>query len=110
MSAFLYIATLLNSNISHDELISVLYKVESSSLKQYLRYANIYTDSKTKLKHQLIEIIMYGFMCNKINDIPSIKINDKNKFKKKTKAKCNIDIKKLPGYGNCNKRKRGSIN
>ena len=28
-------------------------------------------------------MIMYGFMCNKINDIPSIEVNDKNKFKKK---------------------------
>ena len=44
MTAFLYIATLLNSNIPHDDLISVLYKVESSSLEQYLRCANIYTD------------------------------------------------------------------
>ena len=25
---------------------------------------------------------MYGFMCNKINDIPSVEVNDKNKFKK----------------------------
>ena len=28
-------------------------------------------------------MIIYRFMCNKINDIPSIEVNDKNKFKKK---------------------------
>ena len=93
MSAFLYIATLLNQNILHDELISVLYKVESSSLKQYLRYANIYTDSRIKLKHQLIEMIMYGFMCNKINDIPSVEVNDKNKLKKKQQKNITLILK-----------------
>ena len=25
---------------------------------------------------------MYGFMCNKINDIPLIEVSDKDKFKK----------------------------
>ena len=111
ISAFLCIATLLNSNISHDDLISFLNKVESTSLKQYLRYANIYTSSRIKSKHQLIEMIIYGFMCNKINDMPSIEVSNKDKDKfKKTIEKCNIDIKKLPGYGNCNKGKRDLIN
>ena len=41
MSAFLCIATLLNSNTPHDDLISFLNKVESTSLKQYLRYAKL---------------------------------------------------------------------
>ena len=41
MLAFLCIATLLNSNIPHDDLISFLHKVESTSSKQYLRYAFI---------------------------------------------------------------------
>ena len=109
MLAFLCIETLLNSNILHDNLISFLNKVVSTSLKQYLRYANIYTGSRIKSKHQLIEMIMYGFMCNKINDIPSIEVSDKDKFKKAIE-KCKIDIEKLPGYGNCHKRKRHLIN
>ena len=54
---------------------------------------------------QLIEMIMYGFMCDKIIDIPSIEVSDIDKLKK-TIEKCNIDVKKLPGYGNCDKRKR----
>ena len=53
MSAFLCIATLLNSNMLHDELISFLNKVESTSLKQYLRYANIYTGSRIKTKKSI---------------------------------------------------------
>ena len=48
MSAFLCIVTVLNSNIPHDDLISFLNKVESTSLKQYLRYANVYTGSRIK--------------------------------------------------------------
>ena len=39
MSAVLCIATLLNSNIPHHNLISFLNKIESTSLKQDLRYA-----------------------------------------------------------------------
>ena len=104
MPAFLCIANLLNLNIPHDYLISLLNKVESTSLKQYLIYANIYNGSRIKSKHQLIEMIMYRCMCNKINDISSIEVSDKDKFKK-TIEKCNIDIKKLLGYGNCNKKK-----
>ena len=82
MSAFLWMATLLNSNIPHDNLISFLNKVESISLKQYLRYGNIYTSSRMKSEHQLIEMIMYSFMCDRTNDIPSIEVSDKDKFKK----------------------------
>ena len=48
-------------------------------------------------------------MCDKITYIPSIEVSDKNKFKKTIK-KCNIDIKKLPGCGNCHKTKRDMIN
>ena len=56
-------------------------------------------------------MIIYGFMCNKINDMPSIEVSDKDKDKfKKTIEKCNIDINQLPGYGNCNKGKRDLIN
>ena len=50
MSAFLSIATILNSNIPYDDLISLLNKVESTLPKQYLRYANVYTGSRIKSK------------------------------------------------------------
>ena len=62
-----------------------------------------------KSKIQLIEMILYKFMCDKMNDTPSVEISDKNKFKKIIE-KCNIDINKLPGYGHCNKRKKDLIN
>ena len=109
MLAFLCIETPLNSNIPLDNFISFLNKVVSASLKQYLRYANICTGSRIKSKHQLIEMIIYGFMCNKINDIPSTEVSDKDKFKKAIE-KCNIDFEKLPGCGKCDKRKRDLIN
>ena len=87
MSAVLCIETLLNLNIPHDNLISFLNKIESTSLKQYLTYANIYTGSRIKSKHHLVEMIMYWFMCNKINGIPSIEVSDKDKLKKKNNRK-----------------------
>ena len=82
MSAFLCIATLLNSDLPRDNIISFLNRVEVSSSKQYLRYAKIYTGSRIKLKNRLIEMIIYGFMCDKINDISPIEACDRNKFKK----------------------------
>ena len=48
---------------------------------------------------------MYWFMCNKINGIPSIEVSDKDKLKKKKIEKFSIDIKKLPGYCDCDKRR-----
>ena len=30
-------------------------------------------------------MIIYGFMCDKVSDIPSIEVSDKNKFKKQQK-------------------------
>ena len=45
-------------------------------------------------------------MCNKINGISSIEVSDKEKLKKKKKIeKFSIDIKKLPGYCDCDKRR-----
>ena len=93
MSVFLSIATLINSNLPHDDLISFLNKVESTSLKQYLTYANIYTDSRVKSKNQLIEMTIYGFMCDKINNIPSIDVSDKGKLKKKQQKNVKLILK-----------------
>ena len=66
MSSFLCIAILLTSNTLHDDLICLLNKIEIASLKQYLSYANVYTGSRSKSKNQLIEMVIYGFMCDKI--------------------------------------------
>ena len=38
-------------------------------------------------------MIIYGFMCNKINDIPSVEVNDKNKFKKKQQKNITLILK-----------------
>ena len=54
-------------------------------------------------------MVMCGLMCKKINQIPSIEVSDKDHFKKSNR-KCNIDLGKLSGYANCNKRKRDLVN
>ena len=78
MSAFVCIATLLNSKTPRDQIISFLNTIQSNSLKQYLLYANIYSGVGPKTKNQLIEMIIYGCMCNKIKDIQSIESIDRN--------------------------------
>ena len=36
---------------------------------------------------------MYGFMCNKINDIPEIEVSDQHKFKKKQQKNVTLVLK-----------------
>ena len=105
MSVFLCIATLLSSNLTLDDIISFLNRVEINSLKQYLQYAKIYTGSGIKSKNQLIEMIIYGFMCEKIINIQSIEDINTHNFKQ-TIEKCNINISKLPGYDSYSKKKK----
>ena len=94
MSAFLCIATLLNSNIPKEDIIKVLNRVEINILKQYSDHAKIYRGSSTKSKKKLIEMILYGFICDKIIDIGSIYDFNKNDLNK-TIDKCNINKSKL---------------
>ena len=108
MSAFLCIATLLKSNVPKEHIIKFLKKVESDCLRQKLKLAKIYSGVSSKTKNQLIEMIIYGFMCDKIKDMGSIHDFDKNKFNALIN-KCNIVQNELVGYGNYNKNKRALI-
>ena len=70
-------------------------------LRQYLRNAKVYTGLSSKNRKHLIEMIIYGFKCDKINDISLIEEIDQKILKY-----FNINIKRLLGYGNCDKRKK----
>ena len=101
MSAFLCIATLINSNLPRDHIILFLGGAETNVLRQYLWNAKVYTGLSSKNKKHLIEMIIYGFMCDKINNISLIEEIDKKILKNS-----NINIKRLLAYGNCDKRKK----
>ena len=77
-------------------------------MRQNLKLAKIYSGVPLKTKEQLIEMIIYGFMCDKIKDMGSIHDFDKNKFSALINE-CNIVQSELVGYGNYNKNKRALI-
>ena len=51
--------------------------ISSQSLKAYLKPANIYDGNSNKKKRDLVEMIVYGCMINKLNKEPikNISIN-----------------------------------
>ena len=75
------IATLINSNLPRDHIIFFLGGAETNMLRQCLRNAKVYTGLSSKNKKHLIEIIIYGFMRDKINDISLIEEIDKKYLK-----------------------------
>ena len=66
-SSLVSISALVKSNVGEKRLIDFLMNVPSQSLRDYLRLANIYCGTSTKSKINLIEIVIYGCISNKIN-------------------------------------------
>ena len=66
-SSFTAISILVKSSISRQCLINFLNGVSSQSLRGYLKLANIYDGNSNKKKSDLIEMINYGCITNKLN-------------------------------------------
>ena len=66
-SSLVAISILVKSNISRQCLINLLMDVSSQSLRAYLKLANIYDNNCNKKKTDLIEIILYGCITNKLS-------------------------------------------
>ena len=66
-SSLVAISILVKSNISRQCLISFLMDVSSQSLRAYLKLANIYDNNCNKKKTDLIEMILYGCITNKLS-------------------------------------------
>ena len=66
-SSLVAISILVKSNISRQCLINFLMDVSSQSLRAYLKLANIYDGNFNKKKTDLIEMIVHGFIANKLN-------------------------------------------
>ena len=88
------------SNISKLCLINFLNQVSSSALHKYLGAAKVYDGNANKKKIDLIEMIVYGKLKNKI--VEDISLKSALTILKEH----NITIKSLPGYGNMRLRKK----
>ena len=97
-SSLVAIGTLLKSNIGEKCLINFLMNVPNQALRDYLKFANIYKGNSSKKKTDLVEMILYGCITNKLNksEIKDISIKETNKILKEH----DIILKSLPGYGN----------
>ena len=97
-SSLVAIGTLLKSNISEKCLINFLMNLSNQALRDYLKFANICKGSSSKKKTDLVEMIVYGCITNKLNknEIKDLSIKEMNKILKEH----DIILKSLPGYGN----------
>ena len=72
--------------------------ISRQSLRSYLKLASIYDGNSNKKKKDLVEMIVYGCITNKLNKEPikGISINKAHNILKEK----DIIIKSLPGHGN----------
>ena len=77
--------------------------ISSQELRDYLEFANIYKRNSPKKKTDLIEMIVYGCITEKLNkkEIEDISTLQANQILKKS----NIITESLPGYENAALRK-----
>ena len=103
-SAFVAISTLIKSNIGKKCLIDFLMNVSAQALRDYLECANIQKGTSAKKKSDLIEMIIYGSITEKLNkkETEDISIKQANQILNKN----NIIMKLLPGHGNASLRNK----
>ena len=97
-SSLVAIVTLLKSNIGERCLINILKNVYTQALRDYLKLVKVYKGNSSKKKTNLVEMIVYGCITNKLNknEIEDISMKETNKILKEN----GIILKSLPGYGN----------
>ena len=66
-SSFVAISTLVTSNLGERCLINILMNIWSESLRYYLEYGKIYKSISSKKKTDLVEMVVYGCVTDKIN-------------------------------------------
>ena len=103
-SAFVVISTLIKSNIGEKCIINFLMNISAQALRDYLECANIYNRTSPKKKTDLIEMIIYVCIIEKLNkkEIEDISIKQVNQILNRS----NIIVKSLPGYGDARLRKK----
>ena len=66
-SSFVSIATLVKSNLGEKCLINIVMNISTNALSDYLECAKIYKGASSKKNTNLVEMIVYGHITNKIN-------------------------------------------
>ena len=96
-SAFVVIRTLAKSNIGEKCLINFLMNVSAQGLRDYLECANIYKGASPKKKTDLIEMIIYGCITEKLDkkEIEDLSMKQANQILNKNNitAKYYLDIR-----------------
>ena len=97
-SSLVAIGILVKSNIGERCLMNFLMNISTQALRDYLRLANIYKGNSSKKNTDLVEMIVYGCITNKLNknEIKDISPNETSNILKEYE----IILKSLPGYGN----------
>ena len=85
-------------------LINELYSIDAKVLRYYLGMVEIYDDNSNKSKTDLIEMIVYGYIKNKLINglVDDISLDYAYKLIKHK----GINIISLPGYGNTNTKRK----
>ena len=84
-SSLVAISTLVKSNIGERCLVNILMNISTIALSDYLKLTNIYRCNSSKKKTNLVEMIVYGYITNKLdkNKIEDISKKDANEILKK---------------------------
>ena len=103
-SSIVAVSTLVKSDIGEKCLINILMNMSTQALKDYLKSANIYKGNASKKKTDLVEMIVYGCITDKLNKkvLEDISTKQANQILNKSK----IIVKSLPGYGNAELKKK----
>ena len=103
-SSFVVISSLIKNDLGEKCLINILMNISSQALGDYLEYANIYKGNSSKKKTDLIEMIVYGCITDKLkkNVIEDISAKQANQILSKNKIK----VESLLGYGNSGLKKK----
>ena len=83
-SSLVAISTLVKSNIGERCLVNILMNISTTTLRHYLKLTNIYKSNSSKKKTNLVEMIVYGCITNKLdkNKIEDVSIKKANKILK----------------------------
>ena len=66
-SSFVAISSLIKNYVGENCLINILINISSHALRDYLECANIYNGTTSKKKTNLIEMIVYGCITDKLS-------------------------------------------
>ena len=79
-SSLVGISTLVKSNVGEKCLVNILMYSSTVALRNYLKLANIYRTNSSQKKTELVEMIVYGCITDKLNkkEIEDISVKEAN--------------------------------